>query len=83
MNTVLIAGIGMTPFGRFPDRGIRSMAVAAIDAGRFADEIMLALTGERGPFDSRIAFASRRVTMRPIAAASMPHAHSASRIART
>lgn len=32
MNTVLIAGIGMTPFGRFPGRGIRSMAVAAIDA---------------------------------------------------
>jgi acetyl-CoA acyltransferase len=32
VNTVLIAGIGMTPFGRFPDRGIRSMAVAAIDA---------------------------------------------------
>lgn len=29
-------------------------------AHRFADEIMLALTGERGPFDSRIAFASRR-----------------------
>jgi acetyl-CoA acyltransferase len=32
VNTVLIAGIGMTPFGRFPGRGIRSMAVAAIDA---------------------------------------------------
>ena len=31
MNTVLIAGIGMTPFGRFPGRGIRSLAVAAID----------------------------------------------------
>jgi TolB protein len=29
-------------------------------AHRFADEIMLALTGERGPFDSRITFASRR-----------------------
>jgi len=29
-------------------------------AHRFADEIMLALTGERGPFDSKIAFASRR-----------------------
>ena len=29
-------------------------------AHRFADEIMLLLTGERGPFDSRIAFASRR-----------------------
>ena len=29
-------------------------------AHRFADEILLALTGERGPFDSRIAFASRR-----------------------
>jgi TolB protein len=29
-------------------------------AHRFADEIMLALTGARGPFDSRIAFASRR-----------------------
>src|SRR5262249_36830905 len=29
-------------------------------AHRFADEIMLALTGERGPFASRIAFASRR-----------------------
>lgn len=29
-------------------------------AHRFADEIMLALTGERGPFDTRIAFASRR-----------------------
>jgi TolB protein len=27
---------------------------------RFADEIMQVLTGERGPFDSRIAFASRR-----------------------
>lgn len=29
-------------------------------AHRFADEIMLVLTGERGPFASRIAFASRR-----------------------
>ncbi len=29
-------------------------------AHRFADEILLLLTGERGPFDSRIAFASRR-----------------------
>ena len=27
---------------------------------RFADEILQVLTGERGPFDSRIAFASRR-----------------------
>jgi acetyl-CoA acetyltransferase len=27
----LIAGVGMTPFGRFPGRGIRSMAVAAIE----------------------------------------------------
>ena len=27
---------------------------------RFADEIMLILTGERGPFDSRFAFISRR-----------------------
>lgn len=27
---------------------------------RFADEIMQVLTGERGPFESRIAFASRR-----------------------
>ena len=31
MSGVLIAGIGMTPFGRFPGRGLRSMAVAAID----------------------------------------------------
>jgi len=29
-------------------------------AHRFADEIMLVLTGERGPFESKIAFASRR-----------------------
>ena len=29
-------------------------------AHRFADEIMAALTGERGPFDSRIAFLSTR-----------------------
>jgi TolB protein len=29
-------------------------------AHRFADEIMNVLTGERGPFDSRLAFASRR-----------------------
>jgi TolB protein len=29
-------------------------------ANRFADEILLALTGERGPFDSRIAFLSTR-----------------------
>ena len=29
-------------------------------AHRFADEIMLMLTGERGPFDSRIAFVSTR-----------------------
>jgi len=29
-------------------------------AHRFADEIMLQLTGERGPFDSRIAFVSNR-----------------------
>ena len=31
MSTVLIAGVGMTPFGRFPGRGIRAMAVTAID----------------------------------------------------
>lgn len=31
MNRVLIAGVGMTPFGRFPGRGVRSLAVAAID----------------------------------------------------
>jgi len=31
VSTVLIAGIGMTPFGRFPGRGIRSLALAAID----------------------------------------------------
>lgn len=31
MSTVLIAGVGMTPFGRFPGRGIRSLAVAALD----------------------------------------------------
>ena len=31
MSGVLIAGIGMTPFARLPGRGIRSMAVAAID----------------------------------------------------
>lgn len=31
MSRVLIAGVGMTPFGRFPGRGIRSMAVAAIE----------------------------------------------------
>ena len=29
-------------------------------AHRFADEVLLQLTGERGPFDSRIAFSSRR-----------------------
>lgn len=29
-------------------------------AHRFADEVMLLLTGERGPFDSRIAFVSTR-----------------------
>ena len=29
-------------------------------AHRFADEIMQVLTGERGPFESRLAFASRR-----------------------
>jgi TolB protein len=29
-------------------------------AHRFADEILQVLTGERGPFDSRISFASRR-----------------------
>jgi TolB protein len=29
-------------------------------AHRFADEILLAITGERGPFDSKITFASRR-----------------------
>ena len=31
MSAVLIAGIGMTPFGRFPGLGLRSMSVAAID----------------------------------------------------
>lgn len=31
MTQVLIAGIGMTPFGRFAGRGIRSLSVAAID----------------------------------------------------
>jgi TolB protein len=39
---------------RTADGGLRRIA------HRFADEIMLALTGERGPFDSRIAFTSRR-----------------------
>jgi len=29
-------------------------------ARRFADKVMEYLTGERGPFDSKIAFASRR-----------------------
>jgi acetyl-CoA acyltransferase len=32
VSQVLIAGIGMTPFGRFPGRGIRALSVAAIDA---------------------------------------------------
>jgi TolB protein len=31
-------------------------------ANRFADEIMLQFTGERGPFDSRIAFVSTRAS---------------------
>jgi acetyl-CoA acetyltransferase len=41
---VLIAGVGMTPFGRFPGVGVRSLAVAAIDqaladAGIPADDV--------------------------------------------
>lgn len=31
MNRVVIAGVGMTPFGRFPGIGIRSLATTAID----------------------------------------------------
>lgn len=31
MNRVVIAGVGMTPFGRFPGLGIRSLATTAID----------------------------------------------------
>lgn len=31
MSRVLIAGVGMTPFGRFPGRGVRALSVAAID----------------------------------------------------
>jgi len=31
VSAVFIAGVGMTQFGRFPGRGLRSMAVAAID----------------------------------------------------
>ena len=32
MSTVVIAGIGMTPFGRFPGLGVRSLSVTAVDA---------------------------------------------------
>ena len=32
MTRVLIAGVGMTPFGRFPGRGLRAMATSAADA---------------------------------------------------
>jgi acetyl-CoA acetyltransferase len=32
VTQVLIAGVGMTPFGRFPGRGMRAMAQAAADA---------------------------------------------------
>jgi acetyl-CoA acetyltransferase len=31
MSSVMVAGVGMTPFGRFPGRGLRAMSVAAID----------------------------------------------------
>lgn len=31
MSRVFIAGVGMTPFGKMPGRGIRALAVAAID----------------------------------------------------
>ena len=31
MSGVVICGVGMTPFGRFPGRGVRALAVAAID----------------------------------------------------
>jgi acetyl-CoA acyltransferase len=50
MSEVQIAGVGMTPFGRFPGRGLRAMAVAAIDealadAGVSADEVQRVLFG--------------------------------------
>ncbi|MEY2893689.1 MAG: Thiolase [Pseudomonadota bacterium] len=32
MTQVLIAGVGMTPFGRFPGRGLRAMSESAADA---------------------------------------------------
>jgi acetyl-CoA acyltransferase len=31
MSRVVIAGVGMTPFGRFPGRGVRALSIAAID----------------------------------------------------
>lgn len=31
MTRVVIAGVGMTPFGKFPGRGIRALSTAAID----------------------------------------------------
>jgi len=31
VSRVLIAGVGMTPFGRFPGRGLRALSVTAID----------------------------------------------------
>jgi len=44
VSRVLIAGVGMTPFGRFPGRGLRALSVAAIDealkdAGIPADDV--------------------------------------------
>jgi len=31
VSNVVIAGVGMTPFGRFPGRGVRALTVAAVD----------------------------------------------------
>jgi acetyl-CoA acyltransferase len=54
MSKVVIAGVGMTAFGRFPGRGLRSMAVAAADEA-LADAGVTAADVEKVFFGNAIA----------------------------
>jgi acetyl-CoA acyltransferase len=54
MSKVVIAGVGMTAFGRFPGRGLRAMAVAAADEA-LADAGVSAADVEKVFFGNAIA----------------------------
>lgn len=50
MRRAIVAGVGMTPFGKFPDRGVRSLteeavAAALADAGAAVDDVDMVFFG--------------------------------------